>query len=339
MKSFGAMKLAPRKINAMNPAATPQVTNRPATGSVADSTGNWVDTLAPQWLRPYLRLARLDRTIGSWLLLLPCWWSAALAAVAAQRLGPSPWHIVLFFIGAFAMRGAGCTWNDIVDRDLDASVERTRSRPIPSGQVSVAQAVLFLILQALVGFAVLISFNAFTVGLGIASLAIVVVYPFMKRITYWPQIVLGLAFSWGALMGWAAAFGRLDWPALLLYAGSISWVIGYDTIYAHQDRDDDALIGIKSTALLFGERTKPMLALFYGLAAILIGAAGLVAHAGLIFALGLLAFAAHLGWQIRRLDISDPDNCLRLFWSNRDAGLILFAGLLLDAALRHVLAG
>jgi 4-hydroxybenzoate polyprenyltransferase len=168
---------------------------------------------------------------------------------------------------------------------------------------------------------------------------IVLVYPFMKRITYWPQIVLGLAFSWGALMGWAATFGRLDWPALLLYAGSISWVIGYDTIYAHQDRDDDALIGVKSTALLFGERTKPMLALFYGLAVILIGAAGFAAHAGLVFAISLCAFAAHLAWQIRRLDISDPDNCLMLFKSDRDAGLILFAGLLLDAALRHLIAG
>ena len=319
----------------MNPAATtPQANKRQATEIVADSTGNWVDTLAPGWLRPYLRLARLDRPIGSWLLLLPCWWSSALAAVAAHAKGPSLAHIALFFIGAFAMRGAGCTWNDIVDRDLDGSVERTRSRPIPSGQVSVAQAALFLILQALVGFAVLISFNGFTIGLGIASLAIVMVYPFMKRITYWPQIVLGLAFSWGALMGWAATFGRLDWPALLLYAGSISWVIGYDTIYAHQDRDDDALIGIKSTALLFGERTKPMLALFYGLAVILIGAAGFTAHAGIIFTLGLAAFATHLGWQIARLDISDPDNCLMLFKSDRDAGLILFAGLLLDAAAR-----
>jgi 4-hydroxybenzoate polyprenyltransferase len=319
----------------MNPAATtPPATNRQATQTVADSTGNWVDTLAPGWLRPYLRLARLDRPIGSWLLLLPCWWSSALAAVAAHAKAPSLAHIALFFIGAFAMRGAGCTWNDIVDRDLDGSVERTRSRPIPSGQVSVAQAALFLILQALVAFAVLISFNGFTIGLGIASLAIVMVYPFMKRITYWPQIVLGLAFSWGALMGWAATFGRLDWPALLLYAGSISWVIGYDTIYAHQDRDDDALIGIKSTALLFGERTKPMLALFYGLAVILIGAAGFTAHAGIIFTLGLAAFAAHLGWQIDHLDISDPDNCLMLFKSDRDAGLILFAGLLLDAAAR-----
>ena len=307
----------------------------PAAGSVADATGNWVDTLAPAWSRPYLRLARLDRPIGSWLLLLPCWWSSALAAVAAGKSVPSLLHLALFFIGAFAMRGAGCTWNDIVDRDLDRSVERTRSRPIPSGQVSVVQAATFLVLQALIGFAVLISFNAFTIGLGVASLAIVAVYPFMKRITYWPQIVLGLAFSWGALMGWAAAFGRLDAPAFLLYAGSIAWVIGYDTIYAHQDREDDALIGIKSTALLFGERTKPMLALFYALAVILLGAAGFAAGAGLVFAIGLIAFSAHLAWQIVRLDIADPDRCLALFKSDRDAGLILFAGLLLDAALRR----
>ena len=308
----------------------------PAAGSVADATGNWVDTLAPAWSRPYLRLSRLDRPIGSWLLLIPCWWSAALAAVAAHASAPSLWRLVLFFVGAFAMRGAGCTWNDIVDRDLDKSVERTASRPIPSGQVSVRQAAAFLVLQALVGLAVLLSFNGFTIALGVASLVIVAVYPFMKRITYWPQIVLGLAFSWGALMGWAAAFGRLDLPALLLYAGSISWVIGYDTVYAHQDREDDALIGIKSTALLFGPRTKPMLAVFYGGAVILLGAAGYTAGAGLVFALGLLAFAAHLGWQIARLDISDPDNCLAVFKSDRDAGLILFAGLLLDAALPHL---
>jgi 4-hydroxybenzoate polyprenyltransferase len=308
----------------------------PVTGSVADATGNWVDTVAPSWLRPYLRLSRLDRPIGSWLLLLPCWWSSALAAIAAHARSPSLWHIALFFVGAFAMRGAGCTWNDIVDRDLDASVERTRSRPIPSGQVTVTQAALFLLGQSLAGFLVLISFNTFTIALGIASLAIVAVYPFMKRITYWPQIVLGLAFSWGALMGWAATFGSLDAPALLLYAGSISWVIGYDTIYAHQDREDDALIGVKSTALLFGARTKPMLALFYGIAVMLIGAAGYFAGAGFIFALGLLAFAAHLCWQIARLNIADPDNCLAVFKSDRDAGLILFAGLLLDAALKGV---
>lgn len=306
-----------------------------AAGSVADATGNWVDTLAPSWSRPYLRLARLDRPIGSWLLLLPCWWSSALAAIAAHQAVPSLLHIVLFFVGAFAMRGAGCTWNDIVDRDLDASVERTRSRPIPSGQVTVGQALAFLVLQAVVGLVVLISFNTVTIALGIASLAIVAIYPFMKRITYWPQIVLGLAFSWGALMGWAAAFGRLDAPAVLLYAGSIAWVIGYDTIYAHQDREDDALIGIKSTALLFGDGTKPMLSLFYALAVILIGIAGFLAGAGPVFAIGLLAFAAHLAWQVVRLDIGDPDRCLALFKSDRDAGLILFAGLLLDAAVRH----
>jgi len=308
-----------------------------AAGSVADATGNWVDTLAPAVSRPYLRLARLDRPIGSWLLLIPCWWSSALAAIAAGRAAPSLIHLALFFLGAFAMRGAGCTWNDIVDRDLDARVERTRSRPIPSGQVSVAQAAAFLVAQALVGLAVLLSFNGFTVALGLASLLIVAVYPFMKRITYWPQIVLGLAFSWGALMGWAAAFGALDPPALLLYAGSIAWVIGYDTIYAHQDREDDALIGIKSTALLFGDRTKPMLALFYALAVILIGLAGFTAGAGLVFALGLAAFAAHLMWQVVRLDIGNPELCLALFKSDRDAGLILFAGMLLDAALRGVL--
>jgi 4-hydroxybenzoate polyprenyltransferase len=308
-----------------------------ASGSVADATGNWVDTLAPAWSRPYLRLARLDRPIGSWLLLMPCWWSCALAAIAAGKATPNLSHVVLFFFGAFAMRGAGCTWNDIVDRDLDRSVERTRSRPIPSGQVNLAQAAMFLVLQSLIGLAVLLSFNAFAIGLGVASLAIVAVYPFMKRITYWPQIVLGLAFSWGALMGWAAAFGRLDPPSLLLYAGSIAWVIGYDTIYAHQDREDDALIGIKSTALLFGERTKPMLTLFYTLAALFCGAAGIAAGAGPVFVLGLLAFAAHLAWQIARLDIADPERCLALFKSNRDAGLILFAGLLLDAAVRRLI--
>jgi 4-hydroxybenzoate polyprenyltransferase len=304
-----------------------------AAGSVADATGNWVDTLAPAWSRPYLRLARLDRPIGSWLLLLPCWWSSALAAIAAHRGAPSLAHLALFFIGAFAMRGAGCTWNDIIDRDLDRSVERTRSRPIPSGQVSVFQAAIFLVLQSLVGLAVLLTFNVFTIALGIASLAIVAVYPFMKRITYWPQIVLGLAFSWGALMGWAAFFGGLGAPPLLLYVGSIAWVIGYDTIYAHQDREDDALIGIKSTALLFGERTKLMLALFYSIAVVLIGAAGVTAGAGAIFGIGLLAFAAHLAWQVVRLDISDPDLCLAVFKSDRDAGLILFAGLLADAGL------
>jgi 4-hydroxybenzoate polyprenyltransferase len=301
------------------------------TGRVADATGNWVDSLAPPFTRPYLRLSRLDRPIGSWLLLMPCWWSVGLTGMH-QDLFPNVWHIVLFFVGAFAMRGAGCTWNDLVDHDLDEKVERTRSRPIPSKQVTIAQATVFMLAQALVGLLVLIQFNRFTVIVGLASLLVVVIYPFMKRITYWPQIFLGLAFSWGALMGWPAAFGRLDWPALVLYAGSICWVIGYDTIYAHQDREDDLLIGIKSTALLFGERTPAMLASFYSAAVVLISVAGLAAGGGLIFTLGLIAFAAHLAWQVTRLDIDDPAHCLVLFKSNRDAGLILFGAMLLDAA-------
>jgi 4-hydroxybenzoate polyprenyltransferase len=263
---------------------------------------------------------------------MPCWWSVGLAGMHDGRF-PSVWHIILFFIGAFAMRGAGCTWNDLVDRDLDGLVERTRSRPIPSGQVTVTQATIFMLGQALVGFLVLIQFNRFTVVTGLASLLVVVIYPYMKRITYWPQIFLGLAFSWGALMGWPAAFGRLDWPALVLYTGSISWVIGYDTIYAHQDREDDLLIGIKSTALLFGERTPQMLATFYTGAVALIAAAGLMAGGGLIFAAGLIGFAVHLAWQISRLDIDDPAYCLVLFKSNRDAGLILFGAMLIDAAV------
>jgi 4-hydroxybenzoate polyprenyltransferase len=305
-----------------------------AADRVADAAGNWVDTRAPQWSRPYLRLSRLDRPIGSWLLLMPCWWSAALAAGITESVDKLPRILALFFVGAFVMRGAGCTWNDITDRDLDARVERTRSRPIPAGQVSVSQAMAFLVVQALIGLAVLLQFNVFAVATGIASLIIVAVYPFMKRITWWPQVVLGLAFSWGALMGFAVILGRIDAPALALYAGSIAWVIGYDTIYAHQDAEDDALIGIKSTARLFGARTGLALNVFYGLAVVLIGAAVAVAGAGALAWVGLAAFAAHLAWQIKRLRIDDPALCLRLFKSNRDAGLLLFAGLLADAAMR-----
>jgi 4-hydroxybenzoate polyprenyltransferase len=305
-----------------------------ATARVADATGNWVDTRAPSWSRPYLRLSRFDRPIGSWLLLMPCWWSAALAAGVAHDIRQLPLDIVLFFIGAFVMRGAGCTWNDITDRDLDARVERTRSRPIPAGQVSVTQALVFLVVQALIGLLVLLQFNRFAVVTGIASLIIVAVYPFMKRITWWPQVVLGLAFSWGALMGFAVTLGRIDLTALVLYAGSIAWVIGYDTIYAHQDAEDDALIGIKSTARLFGARTHRALAIFYALAVVLIGAALVFASTRWPAWTGLAAFALHLVWQIRRLDISDPALCLRIFKSNRDAGLLLFAGLLADAVMR-----
>ena len=305
-----------------------------AAARVADATGNWVDTRAPTWSRPYLRLSRLDRPIGSWLLLMPCWWSAALATAVSGDIGQLPGLVLLFFVGAFVMRGAGCTWNDITDRDLDAKVERTRSRPIPAGQVSVPQAVAFLVAQALIGLAVLLQFNRFAVATGIASLVIVAVYPFMKRITWWPQIVLGLAFSWGALMGFAVVLGRIDATALLLYAGSIAWVIGYDTIYAHQDAEDDALIGVKSTARLFGARTHLALVVFYAAAVVLIGAALGLAGSQWPAWIGLAAFAGHLAWQIWRLKINDPALCLRIFKSNRDAGLLLFAGLLADAVMR-----
>ena len=301
---------------------------------VADSTGNWVDRWAPSFTQPYLRLARADRPIGSWLLLLPCWWSTALAADAAGIPWPNFKLLALFAIGAVVMRGAGCTWNDILDRKLDAAVERTRSRPIPSGQVSVKAALAFLVLQALVGLAVLLQLNQFAVVTGIASLLVVALYPLAKRVTNFPQIVLGLAFSWGALMGWAAVFGRLDPPALILYAGTIFWVVGYDTIYAHQDREDDALLGVGSTALFFGRSTRPAVAVLYAGTVVAVAIAGFGIEAGPVFYPGVAAFALHLAWKVRALDISDPARCLRVFRSNRDAGLILFAGIACDALSR-----
>lgn len=301
---------------------------------VADAVrGHWADRYIPVAWRPYARMARLERPIGWWLLLWPCWWSSALATDALGAW-PNLWHLALFLVGAVAMRGAGCTYNDIVDRDLDAEVARTRSRPIPSGQVTVRQARIFLVAQALVGLLVLLQFNWFTVALGVLSLLTIAIYPFLKRITYWPQLGLGIAFSWGALMGWAAIFGRLDLAPVLLYLGAVLWTIGYDTIYAHQDKEDDALIGVRSTARLFGERTKPMLTLFYAGATVLFTAAFVSAGAGIAAYLGLTLGALHLLWQVRTLDISDPDNCLRLFRSNRDYGGIVFVGLVADSAMR-----
>ncbi|MEJ8571049.1 4-hydroxybenzoate octaprenyltransferase [Microbaculum marinum] len=294
---------------------------------------HWVARLAPAWAKPYLRMARIDRPIGWWLLLWPCWWSTALAAVAAGAPWPNPWHIVLFLVGAISMRGAGCVWNDIVDRDIDAKVERTRKRPIPSGQVSVLQAAVFMASLCLIGLLVLLQFNWFAVGVGFASVLIVVVYPLMKRVTWWPQFVLGLAFNWGALMGWAAAFGSLSWAPLLLYVGGIAWTIGYDTIYAHQDIADDELIGVHSTARLFGGRTREMVALFFALATLLFGLAFHAAGAGWPAWLGLFAAAAQMVWQVATFRYDDPARCLRLFRSNRDYGWILFAGLVADAAI------
>ncbi|MDQ0391572.1 4-hydroxybenzoate octaprenyltransferase [Labrys monachus] len=299
--------------------------------TVADApAGNWVDRYAPAFLRPFLRLSRADRPIGGWLLMWPCWWSAALVALDRNRAFPDPWHLVLLFVGAFVMRGAGCTLNDLVDRHIDAAVERTRSRPIPSGQVSAPAAAAWLVLQALVGLAVVAQFNLFTVCLGIASLAVVAIYPFMKRITSWPQAVLGVAFSWGALMGWAAAAGSLGWSPLLLFAGSILWVIGYDTIYACQDREDDAIVGVRSTALLFGEHARLAVAGFYAGCVLLFALSLTFVDASPFSFLGLACFAVHLLWQVIRFDHEDGARCLRIFRSNRDAGAIFFAGLVVD---------
>lgn len=296
--------------------------------------GHWVDRHAPRGWRPYLRLARIDRPIGWWLLLLPCWWSAALAAIAADRTFPDPWHCLLFLIGAVAMRGAGSTYNDIADRDLDAQVERTRLRPLPSGQIRVRHAALFLLAQTLVGLAVLLQFNGIAVLVGVLSLVPVAIYPFMKRIMSLPQLVLGLAFAWGALMGWVAIFARVDPPALMLYAAAIAWTVGYDTIYAVQDIEDDEIAGIRSSARLFGRQLKMAVGLCYGLSAALAGLAAWQAGAGPVGLLGVAAFAGHLGWQVAALRERDGVGALRLFRSNRDAGLILFVGLTADALVK-----
>ncbi|MET0430491.1 MAG: 4-hydroxybenzoate octaprenyltransferase [Microvirga sp.] len=296
--------------------------------------GHWADRIAPAALRPYLRLARIERPIGWWLLLLPCWWSAALASLAAAKPWPPVAHCLLFLIGAIAMRGAGSTYNDIVDRDLDARVERTRMRPLPSGQVTLASVIAFLILQCLIGLAVLLQFNAFAVATGFASVGIVLLYPFMKRFFWMPQIVLGFAFSWGALMGWAAAFGSLEAAPIALYLGTIPWVVGYDTIYALQDIEDDEIAGIKSSARFFGAKVRLGIAVCYVASIALIGAALVLAGAGLLAFAGLAAFAAHLGWQVARTDPADGIGALRLFRANRNAGLLLFAGLVADGAAR-----
>jgi 4-hydroxybenzoate polyprenyltransferase len=303
------------------------------TRSIPDAPrGNWVDRFAPAAVRPYARLARWDRPIGWWLLLLPCWWSAALAADSVGRSYPDIPSMVLFLIGAIAMRGAGCTYNDIVDRDLDASVARTRNRPIPAGAVSVNSARLFLIAQALVGVAVLLQFNGLTIWLGLVSLAVVALYPFLKRLTNWPQIGLGLAFSWGALLGWTAETGAMAAAPIILYAGCIFWVMGYDTIYALQDKEDDALIGIGSTARLFGDRVRAAVAAMYAGALILFAGAFAAAGVGWIAWLGLAAGALQLGWQAS-LVRPDGERALELFRSNRRFGLIVVVALLADAAI------
>lgn len=315
---------------------TPGETHRHNTADLvtADAApGNWVDRYAPLSWRPYLRLARADRPIGTWLLLFPCYWSLSLAQLSEGKSYPDPYYLLLFAIGAVVMRGAGCAYNDYVDRDFDARVARTRSRPIPSGQVSPNKALLFVVALSLIGLLVLIQFNALTILAGAASLALIALYPFMKRFTYWPQFVLGLTFNWGALMGWVAATGTFSAPALLLYAGSVAWTIGYDTIYAHQDKEDDLMLGLKSTAIRFGNNTRRWLAGLFGLAIVLWTVAGLLAGAGVALLTALAIIAAHFAWQVRTLDISDANNCLERFRANRTVGAIFFTGILAEFAL------
>jgi 4-hydroxybenzoate polyprenyltransferase len=289
------------------------------------------DRLLPQKLKPYARLARLDRPIGWWLLLLPGWWAIALAAVRAGGGTPDLQLMALFFAGAVIMRAAGCTLNDIADREFDAKVERTQSRPLPSGDVSVSAAIVFLLLLLTLGLGILLQLNALSIKLGVASLALVAIYPFMKRWTNWPQLALGLAFNWGALMGFAAVEGRLSAAAMSLYAGGVFWTLAYDTIYAHQDKEDDAVIGVRSSALALGSASVPWVAGFFFVALVLIDLAGVLAGAGALFHLGVAAAALHASWQLSRLDIDDPDSCLRIFRSNRDFGLLILAGAIVSS--------
>lgn len=301
---------------------------------VADAPpANWVDRFAPPFLRPYLRLGRFDRPVGSWLLLFPCWWSQTLAEIGSGNAYPRLDYLALFAVGAVAMRAAGCAYNDYVDRDIDGKVQRTANRPIPSGQISPTAALVFVVLAALIGLAVLLQFNWFTIILAIVSLALVVAYPFAKRVTAYPQLVLGLAFNWGALVGWAAIKGSVGWPAVVLYIGCVLWTVGYDTIYAHQDKEDDALLGLGSTALRFGDDTVSYVGALYGSAVVLWLAAGALAGTHLIYFLALTLVFLQMSWQVATLDTADAANCLRRFRSSRDVGIAVFLGLVLDMTL------
>ncbi len=314
---------------------TPTDTPDPATdqGFTDIRRGDWIDRTVPPALRPYLRLMRLDRPIGTWLLLFPCWWGMALAPRPDGFGADDLWLAVLFAVGAVIMRGAGCTINDILDRDVDAKVERTRTRPIPSGQVTVVRALVFLAVLLALGLLVLVQFNAITIWLGVASLALVFPYPLMKRITWWPQAFLGLTFNWGALLGWTAVTGALDWPALALYLAGVVWTLGYDTIYAHQDKLDDALVGVRSTARLFGAASRLWVAGFYALTVLVLGMAAALAglHPVVLPALGLAAL--HLVWQVTRWTPDDPADCLMRFRSNRWFAAMVLAGLIAGRAM------
>ncbi|MEL6217557.1 MAG: 4-hydroxybenzoate octaprenyltransferase [Pseudomonadota bacterium] len=301
-------------------------------GRVQDATeANWVDRYAPDWARPYLRLSRADRPIGTWLLLLPCWWGILLGVLSTGWRVGDIWLIIGCTIGAFLMRGAGCTWNDLIDRDIDGHVERTRSRPLPSGQVTPGEALRWAIAQSLLAFLILITFNWTAIALGVLALVPVAVYPYAKRFTWWPQAFLGIAFNWGVLLLYAAHTGGLGLAPILMYCAGIAWTLHYDTIYAHQDREDDELIGVKSTARLFSTQTAGWLAIFTAVTGVLAGLAVLIAGGGLFGLIGVAGLVGQMVWQMRRFDMTDPALCLELFRLTRWGGLALVAGLFLAA--------
>jgi len=307
--------------------------NTAASAKPADAVAAALVDRAPPKVQPYLRLMRLDRPIGTWLLYWPCVFGLILGAAADSRpFGTlhDIFLVILLAIGTIVMRGAGCTYNDIVDREFDASVARTRGRPIPSGAVSVRQAWLFAIGLCFVGLIILLLLNRLAIILGVASLLLVAGYPFMKRITWWPQAWLGLTFNWGAVLGFATQTGDVDIADLYLYAGLFFWTLGYDTIYAHQDKDDDALIGVKSTARLLGSRTREWILGFYAVAFTLILAAGFTEHTGWVFWILLLAAGAHMMWQVKSLDIDDSAKCLKLFRANRETGALIAAAMVIS---------
>ncbi|MCZ8087390.1 MAG: 4-hydroxybenzoate octaprenyltransferase [Brevundimonas sp.] len=300
-----------------------------------DAGRNWVDAHAPEGLKPWLKLGRFDRPVGIWLLLLPGWQGIALA-LAAEGRAPglyALWLLFGFALGACLMRAAGCAYNDIVDRDIDAKVARTAARPIPAGRISVRQAWGFVIGCCLAAFVILLTLPPLAIGLGFASLGLVAAYPFMKRITWWPQAWLGLTFNWGALMGFSAAGGAPDlWPAaLLLYAAGVFWTLGYDTIYALQDLEDDALAGVKSSAGRLGADVRRGVGLFYGVAVAALAAAVVVAGLSPLAWVGVAAVAVHLGWQTLSLRPDDPGRALALFRANREAGILSLISLMLGA--------
>ncbi len=312
---------------------SPEKISADAGTTPADATASWISNHAPARTRPFLQLARLDRPVGAWLLLWPCWWSLAFASPASGRQWPDFTLVVLFAIGAVLMRGAGCTLNDLFDRNIDGRVERTRGRPLPNGAVTIGAAILFMLSLSLAGLMVLLQFNKLAIWVGLASIPLVIVYPLMKRITYWPQLFLGLTFNWGALLGWAAATGGLAPAPLCLYVAGIFWTLGYDTIYAHQDKEDDALVGVKSSALRLGENTLPWLWGFYSAAITAFAIAGVLADMSWPFYISVLLVALHLAWQASAVDISNSDDCLRKFKSNAHLGWVLFIGAILGAAL------